>query len=627
MESRWVTQIDKLFIEHGLELLCYQRLPIKDEIKKPWTDLQVTAAGEQIKNVIIPTCKEDEGPSAEKWLELLDGLIYEKNLGISGTWYENRYPGCACDIPAHNYVYSFEPKHDWSAVYASASEINGYFNDFSKKYKLNKYIKTAHEVYGASWTEQDSQWNIMVRDLDSGQPFKDSCDIFIHASGYLNKWKWPDIQGLRTFSGKMLHTARWDDTVDLNDKKVGLIGNGSSAIQILPKIQPVVNSLKMFIRSPAWVAPTIGTGQRTYSQQEISDFAENPGKLTAHRKASEITMNSLFSVYLNESRLQNRLKSRLVTEMKQTLQNEALEEKFIPKWGVGCQRITPCPGYLETIRKDNVTVVRSGVVELTEKGCLCADSNEHPIDVLICATGFDTSYRPRFPIIGPEGSNLQDAWANELTSYLGIAAAGFPNLCISSICGTKRADNMILSLLETQADHILHLIDRFQTENIHSFSPKHAAVTDFIVHTKSFMRKTVWSQPCTSTHKSKDVNATPILWPGSILHYMEALKELRADDWDIRYRGNRFAWLANGFSQAEFDPTNDLGYYVRDGDSSPYASRRKRRALLTRSGTQKARPLHTLHRPDPSEIVLESPTAKPCEEDSGGNGAKRRRRS
>ncbi|CAD6591305.1 MAG: hypothetical protein ASARMPRED_005303 [Alectoria sarmentosa] len=502
---RWATQIDKLFIGHGLELCFYQRLPIKDEIKKPWTDVQVTAGGEQIKNVVIPACKEGEEPSPEKWLQLLDGLvaesqrnqahtmdmivaIYEKNPGVSGTWYENTYPGCACDIPAHNYTFSFEPKHDWSSVYASSSEINDYFNDFSKKYCLHKYIKTRHVVSKACWSEEQGKWIVTIEDAISGQTLEDSCDILIQAAGYLNNWAWPDIRGLDKLKGTMLHTAKWDNTVDLKGKQVGLIGNGQD---FLPAIQPVVKTLTAFIRSPAWVLPTIGTAQRVYSREEIEVFAEDPEKLTAHRKANETMMNSIFSVYLQDSRLQKMLKARCINEMKQILQNDDLAEKFIPTYSVGCSRLTPSPGYLETMRKDNVTAVHSAVTELTETGCICENGEEFPLDVLVCASGFDTSYRTRFPIIGPGGISLEHDWANELKCYLGIAAAGFPNYCMSlgpySPVGAGSSSNLLNNMspvpTETQIDHILKLVDRYQTERIHSFRPSPTAVSDFLAHT------------------------------------------------------------------------------------------------------------------------------------------------
>ena len=278
----------------------------------------------------------------------------------------------------------------------------------------------------------------------------------------------------------------------------------------------------------------------------------------------------------------------------------------------------------------NVTTVLSGVVELTETGCICENGVEYLLDVLVCATGFDTTYQTRFPIIGPGGVTLQQDWRNELKSYLGIAAAAFPNYCMTlgpyspvgagsvipiigklfcNLTSTEQSHDLLTgsqTSLETQVDLILQLLNRYQTETIHSFRPTPAAVSDFLDHTARFMPRTVWSQDCSSPFKTPASKGVPSLWPGSTLHYMEAIRELRADDWDIRYRENRFAFLGNGLSQAEFDPYCDLAYYITESDNSPWASRYKRREALTRSGTQRHRELHLTCRRDPSEIALES---------------------
>lgn len=152
--------------------------------------------------------------------------LYEKNAEISGTWFENRYPGCACDVPAHNYGYSWEPKPDWSAVYAGSAEIKEYFKWFAAKHDLNKYISVNHEVCEARWLEGEGQWAVRVKDATTGQVATDLCDILINGSGILNNWKWPSIPGLHDFKGTLLHSANYDESADLTGKRVGLIGNG-----------------------------------------------------------------------------------------------------------------------------------------------------------------------------------------------------------------------------------------------------------------------------------------------------------------------------------------------------------------------------------------------------------------
>lgn len=153
-------------------------------------------------------------------------VIYEKNPEVSGTWYENRYPGCACDVPAHNYTWSFEPKLDWSAVYASSREIFDYFDSFARKYHLRDFVKTHHQVTGAFWNQQRGGYDVRVQNLRDGRKIYDHCDILVNASGILNNWRWPAIPGLKDYKGTLLHTANWDDNVELEGKHVGLIGNG-----------------------------------------------------------------------------------------------------------------------------------------------------------------------------------------------------------------------------------------------------------------------------------------------------------------------------------------------------------------------------------------------------------------
>ena len=211
---------------------------------------------------------------------------------------------------------------------------------------------------------------------------------------------------------------------------------------------------------------------------------------------------------------------------------------------------------------------------------------EYLVDVLICATGFDVSFRPRFPIIGLLGKNLQDEWACEPKSYLGIAAAEYPNYMIFLGPNCPIGNGPVLSAIESQADYMCKLIDHYQTHNIKSFTPKKAAVDDFIAHKNMFMSRTVWNDPCRSWYKSGEIDA-PItaLWPGSTLHYIEALSDVRIEDYDVEYAGNRFSWLGNGYSQTELDQTADWAYYIREHDDGEWLSRGKRRKDLTKSGT------------------------------------------
>jgi cation diffusion facilitator CzcD-associated flavoprotein CzcO len=199
---------------------------------------------------------------------------------------------------------------------------------------------------------------------------------------------------------------------------------------VLPTIQPFVRECTTFIREPTWVSPVQGLEGHVYSEQEKRDFATKPGQLLEYRKGIERGLNGQFGIFLKNTQINNDTHEHFISQMKSKLNSSYLEDKLIPKWAVGCRRLTPGVGYLESLGKDNVRVVYGEITEVTEKGCVCDDGKEYPVDVLICATGFDTGFKPRFPLIGDTESNLQDEWAKDPESYFGVAAADYPNYLI-----------------------------------------------------------------------------------------------------------------------------------------------------------------------------------------------------
>lgn len=525
--------------------------------------------------------------------------IYEKNPDVSGTWYENRYPGCACDVPSHNYVYSFEPKADWSSVYAGSREIRSYFADFAKKYNLAPYIRLSHLVTHTQWDAEKGQWNVQTRDLESGETVSDWCHILVHATGYLNNPAWPDVPGLDDYRGTKLHSADYNDTVSLAGRDVLLIGGGSSAVQILPAIQPIAKSVKIFIRSPVWVLPDISTEAGTFSKEQIEQFVKDPASVLKLRQDNERTMNSIFTVYLKNTILQKQCKDLLESEMKKLFKDKELEEKLIPDFAVGCKRVVPSGfRYLKTLQKDNVTIVHGSVTSFTESGCTSTsntndEEQQHTGDVIICATGFNTSYVPRYPVVGPSARNLQTEQADSISGYMGVGIPEYPNTFTMLGPWTPVSNGPTLIAIEAQADYICSFVDRFQTEPIHSMAPKKRAGEDFKAHVASFMEKAVWTDRCRNSHNGHKIGGrVPTTWPGSTLHYLEALREPRADDWDIQYSGNRFSWLGIGVSQTEWDPTADLGYYIREKDDGAWGSRRKRTLQMAKTGSLPPRQLH-----------------------------------
>lgn len=250
---------------------------------------------------------------------------------------------------------------------------------------------------------------------------------------------------------------------------------------------------------------------------------------------------------------------------------------------------------MKALKKSNVRVVNSAAQSFIPNGITTADGESYFGDVAICATGFDTSYIPAYPILGPGNRNLQKEWAASISGYMGVGVAEYPNMFTMLGPYSPVSNGPTLIAIEAQADYICSFVDRYQTEpSIHSIRPKKAACDDFKAHVASFMETAVWTGQCRNSHNNHAIGSrVPTTWPGSTLHYLEAIRDPRWDDWAVQYAGNRFSWMGNGISQTEWDPTADLAYYIRQDDSGgSWNSRWRRTAKTNKSGTMPARQLH-----------------------------------
>ncbi|KAI2823342.1 hypothetical protein CBS115989_1324 [Aspergillus niger] len=467
-------------------------------------------------------------------------VLYEKNPEVGGTWFENRYPGCGCDIPSVNYQFSWAPSPDWTSFYSSAPEILKYFKGIADTYGLRKYIRLDHRVVGASWDEDSEQWQVKIQRGDNpANVFEDRCHILVNASGVLNKWKWPAIQGRETFQGPMLHSAHWDDQVELKGKRVAVIGSGSSAVQIVPTIQP-----------------------NTAKQKTI--FRYNPQKYLAYRKKIESELNCRFRFILNGSEEQANARAYAERDMRSKLASRPeIADHIVPKnFAVGCRRPTPGNGYLEALCSQNTEVVSESISEITPKGIRTADGVEHEVDVIVCATGFDVSWRPSYPTIGREARSLSKQWKDIPRTYLSITVPNFPNYLIFNGPFGPYGHGSFLPITETLSRHFLQILEKMSSEGVTSFEPKEEAVADFFEHHRKFMPRTAWTSPCRSWFKQGTVDGEVMMWPGSRIHFFETMKQPRWEDYNLRYTTtNRFGYLGNGFAAREFDGS-DMSWYL-----------------------------------------------------------------
>ncbi|OQV00815.1 hypothetical protein CLAIMM_06263 [Cladophialophora immunda] len=482
-------------------------------------------------------------------------VIYEKNDDVTGTWLENRYPGCACDVPAHAYTFSWEGNPRWSRAYVGALELYQYFKGRAEAYGVDRFVKLNSLVKEAVWSESKGKWKLQIEDLTSGTTFSDEAEVLINAAGFLNKWKMPDIPGLADFKGKLIHSAQWDAKYPLEDKIVGIIGSGSSAIQIIPQIQPKVKHMTSFIRSSTWITPEFAAefapeGRTAFfSDRQKDEWAENKDKFLEYRKKVESTMNKFFDMQFKDSILQKDAYDNFRKTMRERLSRKPeIADILVPSFAVGCRRVTPGHGYLEALTEDNATVRSDGIVCITEDGVQMGKGDNIALDVLICATGFDTSFRPPFPLIGRGGCDLRDEWAVEPRSYCSIAAPNMPNYFIISGPNFPLANGEEASVRLHQA-----------------IAPKLQAIDDFQEYKDALMEDLVWTDHCVSWYKNgKAEGKVWGPWPGSSLSYLELMSQPRWEDWDLTYMTrNRFHFLGRGKTEREAHG-GDLAYYLTE---------------------------------------------------------------
>ncbi|KIW29741.1 uncharacterized protein PV07_05530 [Cladophialophora immunda] len=522
----------------------------------------------------------------------LDLQIYEKNDEVSGTWWENRYPGCACDIPSHIYQFNWAMNPNWSHYYSDAREIFEYFKGVVDTHGLRKYIKLQHQVIRASWNSETTKWEVQVQRPD-GTVFEDQCDFLVNACGLLNNWKWPSINGLHSFKGKLLHSAAYDESTVLDGKRVAVLGAGSSGVQIVAKIQPIVKQLYTWIRSPIWISAGFasrfaGPNGRNfkYGEDIKRKFAEDPVKQLRYVKMLDAELGQRFYFNFINTKDAQMAKDFSRKQMEEKLKDRPdLIERIIPTaYGPGCRRPTPGNGYLEALMEPNVTVYTSDVQQITPSGFIDSDGNEHEVDIIICATGFDTSYVPRFPVLA-NGKDLRQEWAEDPVSYFSVMIPDFPNYFLS--IGPYSATNgSLLPPIEHGCKYMLKIIEKCQMEHIRSIAPKADVTAEFREHSDLFLKRTVWNQKCRSWYKGGTIDGLPRLYPASRAHFVETMQP-RYEDFEIKYESsNRFHFWGNGFTVRELDgrdPTWYLG--VVDGeDKQPDYTEDEKAVLFSATG-------------------------------------------
>jgi cation diffusion facilitator CzcD-associated flavoprotein CzcO len=391
-----------------------------------------------------------------------DFLVLDEADGVGGTWHWNTYPGVAVDIPSFSYQFSFEKRSDWSRVYAPGRELKAYADHCTDKYRVRDRFRLNTKVTGAHFDEDASVWRI---DTAGGERI--SARFVIGATGVFSQPKLPDIAGVETFAGPTLHTARWDHSVDLRAKRVAVIGTGASAIQVIPAIAPQVERLTVFQRTPIWCLPKLDA---PLSAKARAILRWVPGAMLAARWVSQAFVELTFVLVAHFAGTFPFLPARGEADGRKLLRDVVdpdVRDKLTPRYRLGCKRPSFSNEYVQTFNRENVCLETSAIVEITPRAVRTADGVEHPIDVLVLATGFkvfEKGNMPPFVLRGVGGVELAEWWdSNRQQAYEGVSVPGFPNWF--SILGPYGFNGQsYFGLIETQMRHIVRCLQRARSE-------------------------------------------------------------------------------------------------------------------------------------------------------------------
>ncbi|MFI7449118.1 flavin-containing monooxygenase [Nonomuraea sp. NPDC049714] len=382
---------------------------------------------------------------------ITDFTIFEQSPAPGGTWWDNRYPGCEVDIPSHAYSFSFMP-YDWPRTHATQPELQVYAEAVVDRFSLRPRFRFGVRVESVVW-DDDAGHYLVTTDDGEQRPYR----FVISAVGLLNVPRYPSWPGLDEFGGVSFHTSRWDAETDLTGKRVAVVGTGSTAVQIVPAIAPLVERLEVFQREPGWVEPK---GERTFTPAERVRFQRLPALRRLYRLKLFRDSMRRFKAYDTGGREQRRMRELCLRYIDSAIDDPAVRAAVTPSYPWGCKRPIFASGFYPALNRPNVDLVPHAVTKVTEKGVIDDQGTEHPIDVLILSTGFQpTRFLSGFAVTGRRGKEIQEFWGERPRAFLGVTVPGFPNFFIMYGPNTNGGFS-IIAQLERQAEVAVRAIRR-----------------------------------------------------------------------------------------------------------------------------------------------------------------------
>jgi cation diffusion facilitator CzcD-associated flavoprotein CzcO len=456
-----------------------------------------------------------------------DFVVLERAGSVGGTWRDNSYPGCACDVPSHLYSFSFAPNPEWPRTFSGQEHIRAYLERVADTFGLRPHIRLNHEVMMMRWERDELHWVIETR---NGATF--TADVVVSAAGPLSDPKMPDIPGLDGFSGKAFHSARWDHDYDLAGKRVAMIGTGASAIQIVPSIQPKAAKLTLFQRTPPWVLPRM---DRRISGAERRLHRTLPVTGTARRGLLWGIRELQVSAFTKRPNSLGAVETIAKSHMARAIKNPALRAKLTPSYRIGCKRILLSSAYYPALAQPNVEVVASGLAEVRGSTVVACDGTRTEVDAIIFGTGFHVTDMPIGDrVVGAEGITLAESWKDGMQALRGASASGFPNFMTIIGPNTGLGNSSMILMIESQLNYMADYLRQLNVLGGRvALDARASAVLAWNRRVQERMKRTVWNTGgCNSWYLDANGRNTTV-WPGTTSEFRKVTRSVDLAEYEV----------------------------------------------------------------------------------------------
>lgn len=453
-------------------------------------------------------------------------VVLERGDGIGGTWRDNTYPGCRCDIPSHLYCFSFAPNPDWSETFAGQAEIKAYLDDVAVRFGVAQRTRFGVEVQHAAWDDDAGVWRLATSEGER------TTDLLVLGTGPLSEPALPDIAGLDGFAGPVVHSARWDPTVDLDDRRVAVIGTGASAVQLVPHVQRRAREVVLFQRTPAWVLPH---RNRPIGRREREQLRRHPARQRARRAGLYLGSEILGAMLTRRPSSLRLIERAALAHLAAQVHDPDKRRRLTPGYLPGCKRLLPSNDYYPAVDQPNVKLVTEAIDRIEPTAVVTGSGAREPADVIVAATGFHVTDNPMMALVrGRHGTTLAEHWAaTGMQAHLGTTVPGFPNLFMLAGPNTGVGHTSLVIMIEAQVRYLMGCLDELDRRRATRVEVRADAAAAFNAEVQTRMARTVWKVGGCGSWYLDDQGRNTTLWPDLARRFVRRTRRFDAGNYTI----------------------------------------------------------------------------------------------